>query len=177
MINDIYTRIKRHKHWIHIIFIWYLIHDEEVHSYSLFSSTPAAPSCRRRFLNSVAMIVPMTTNIGESFADSAINLQNYKYSDNWEGTSLEILSAQDAADWKDHFFPFGRWPDPILRRKASLIHFEQIGQKSLERIGFKLRETAREKGAVGLDSIKYISSTLRCTHKQSFVYKAESMLV
>jgi tRNA U34 2-thiouridine synthase MnmA/TrmU len=90
------------------------------------------------------------TSISQASAEPVSNLQNYKYSDTWVGTALEVISAQDAAKWTDDLFPFGRWPDPILRRTASSVDFRQMKRTDLENICLKLRKTARDKAAVGL---------------------------
>lgn len=147
--------IKRCNYWIRLI-IYYLVHNL-VQSYSLsklpLKSSTVSPTpsqaCRRRFLKNIA-VISAAANVRPSSAETIPYLQNFKYYDDWVGTSLKILSVQDAASWKDQVFPFGHWPDPILRRKASLIHFEQIDRNDLEKIAMKLRTTARDKGAVGL---------------------------
>lgn len=147
----------RYNYWIYKI-VCFLFHEKVVYSYALFasiqnhgviSSMPSQTS-RRGFLGTIAVISTMTSISQVSAAETGSNLKNYEYSSTWIGTSLEIISAQDAANWKDDCFPFGRWPDPILRRKASSVDFRQIKRTDLEKICLKLRNTARDKGAVGL---------------------------
>lgn len=68
----------------------------------------------------------------------------------WISTSLQLLSAKEAADWKEEIYLFGHWPDPILRRIANPINFDNVRKQDIETIAWKLRNTARAKGAVGL---------------------------
>jgi len=80
--------------------------------------------------------------------------------DTWRGTSLRLLSPEQAADGGNSFV-MARWPDPILRRPSSQlqVHVEQpslsgkgqVEENShLRRLAYKLRRTARVNGAVGL---------------------------
>lgn len=76
--------------------------------------------------------------------------QNYRYNKEWTGTALDVLSPSRAADLaaRDEF-PFGQWPDPILRRPASPVP-RSLSTEKLVAVAHALRRTAREKGAVGL---------------------------
>jgi peptide deformylase len=93
--------------------------------------------------------------------DSSISQQNFAYSEEWTGTSLDLLSFQQAASLGNdpsNIFMMGKWPDPILRRPASTVNFADLSSssavalslQSLEKIGESLRRTARFNGAVGL---------------------------
>jgi peptide deformylase len=90
------------------------------------------------------------------------NLRNY-YNPNlpsWQGTSLDVVSLQDAAKQISDQHPsnpsllMGRWPDPVLRRVASPIPlsvFKSADQLTqLQLVALALRNTARKEGAVGL---------------------------
>ncbi|KAL3930664.1 MAG: hypothetical protein SGBAC_011667 [Bacillariaceae sp.] len=83
-------------------------------------------------------------------------LLDSSHSITWQGTSLEILSLEKAAnlalkDDESSCFPMGRWPDPILRRPASPVNFSSAAeQTSIRAIAYALRRTARTSGAVGL---------------------------
>lgn len=86
------------------------------------------------------------------------NLQNYIYTDKWQGTSLGLLSYQQAAALSSEkklssSYAMGRWPDPILRRPASPVPLAMMKNKTencIIDIANALRRTARENGAVGL---------------------------
>lgn len=79
-------------------------------------------------------------------------LVNFKYNQKWIGTSLPLLSVSQAAHYPEPFYPMGRWPDPILRRPAASYPKDEIKREPqlLTDISNKLRQTARENGAVGL---------------------------
>lgn len=79
--------------------------------------------------------------------------QNYRYNEAWTGTSLQILSPVDAAVVASSAerFPFALWPDPILRRPASVVTVpSSLSRSELHMIAQVLRQTARYYGAVGL---------------------------
>ena len=86
------------------------------------------------------------------------NLRNYIYTDKWQGTSLGLLSYQQAAALSSEkklssSYAMGRWPDPILRRPASPVPLAMMKNKTencIIDIANALRRTARENGAVGL---------------------------
>ena len=91
------------------------------------------------------------------------NLKNYVYSNEWRGTSLPLLSPLEAASMARSSYEMGRWPDPILRRPASLVPLSLMKKGvagvdvnsghhdyCVKSIAEKLRRTARENEAVGL---------------------------
>ena len=92
-----------------------------------------------------------------------ISLRNYRNTllPNWQGTSLDVMSLQQAADLIlsqqspcNATFPMGRWPDPILRKAASTLPISVFqSTKELEQlqlVASALKNTARKEGAVGL---------------------------
>ena len=54
----------------------------------------------------------------------------------------------------------GRWPDPILRRKANKIEEDMIGSILVKKVAQKLRKTARINMAVGLAAQQWLVSVL-----------------
>ncbi len=86
----------------------------------------------------------------DDFNLSSSSLKNFVYGDNWIGTSLSLLSPQEAAAWQKPSYDMGRWPDPILRRPATAIDVSKFGMENMNSVANKLRKTARENGAVGL---------------------------
>jgi peptide deformylase len=89
------------------------------------------------------------------------SLQNYVYTNEWKGTGLDLLSYQEAAEIANssddasstsyYYYTMGKWPDPILRRPASAIHFNTNKETSaVQSIAHALRRTARINKAVGL---------------------------
>jgi hypothetical protein len=114
------------------------------------SQTLEIPIQRRRFLNSCIQGTVMSTlNSRTSIASDNNLLQNYEYREDWVGTSLPILTLDQAASC-GIFFDMGRWPDPILRRKANHIDEHLMGSESLKSVAKILRRTARVNQAVGL---------------------------
>ena len=108
--------------------------------------------------SSTALII---SSPGKSIAADSVlpppNLKNYVHSDQWIGTSLELMSYQQAASMTTatdmtSSYAMGRWPDPILRRPATALPISTIRSRSNEisQIANKLRRTARLNGAVGL---------------------------
>lgn len=79
-------------------------------------------------------------------------LRNFQYNANWTGTSLPLLTVGEAAYYPEPYYPMGRWPDPILRRPSTSFPKDAIKKDPLllTNISNKLRQTARENGAVGL---------------------------
>jgi len=82
---------------------------------------------------------------------------------NWKGTTLPLLSLDDAHELSkssgSSIFPFAQWPDPLLRRPASRVAIPQqpsendsriVLMEKIQSIAKTLRQTAHEKGAVGL---------------------------
>jgi len=68
----------------------------------------------------------------------------------WSGTSLPILSIDEAAVKSGTSWEMGRWPDPALRRVASKVPPKYLGTKRLSTLASKLKETCNQAGAVGL---------------------------
>jgi len=108
-------------------------------------------------INSVALITSSPTKAIAAESTTQPSLQNYFYTDDWQGTSLELLSYQQATALSNNnptfSYDMGRWPDPILRRPASPIPLETIKDKNVNYvldIANALRRTARKNGAVGL---------------------------
>lgn len=66
----------------------------------------------------------------------------------WTGTSLPILSIQQASSMDT--WNMARWPDPILRRAASPVSPDLFHSSALDRACRLLRQTAADHGAVGL---------------------------
>ncbi|KAL3793049.1 hypothetical protein HJC23_003057 [Cyclotella cryptica] len=91
-----------------------------------------------------------------------VRLRNYFNPNfpNWKGTSLDVISLEDAAQRismqsnPKPTLPMGRWPDPILRRPAASIPstvFQSSTQlQHLQSVAMALKNTARKEGAVGL---------------------------
>ncbi|CAJ1964550.1 unnamed protein product [Cylindrotheca closterium] len=115
-------------------------------------------SKRRKFLQEVFLIGSSSILISPPVATAVETekLKDYAYSKTWQGTSLEILQLEKAAnlaltDDQSSTFPMGRWPDPILRRPASPVNVSSSTQQTAVRaIANALRRTARTSGAVGL---------------------------
>ena len=68
----------------------------------------------------------------------------------WSGTSLPILSIDEAVVKSGTSWEMGRWPDPALRRVASKVPPKYFGTKMLSTLASKLKETCNQAGAVGL---------------------------
>lgn len=87
-----------------------------------------------------------------------------KPDDVFEGTSLPLLSLDEAYSYAlisknedgEATFPFAQWPDPILRRPASRQSIPCTTEErarlltKLQTIAEALRQTAKQKNAVGL---------------------------
>jgi peptide deformylase len=88
-------------------------------------------------------------NSEQSAASNAGNGQlNFRYSNDWTGTSLPLITLQDAA--KMDAWNMARWPDPVLRRPADAVdpsYFDTVTLQSACRL---LQTTARRERAVGL---------------------------
>jgi peptide deformylase len=109
---------------------------------------------RRDFLvSSIQGLVIAQSKEACSFVMDENPLLNFPYQENWVGTSLPILSMEQAAliDGRSDF-KMGRWPDPILRVSASKIDESLIdnNREVLQKVANKLRRTARVNQAVGL---------------------------
>ena len=66
----------------------------------------------------------MANAIEENIVDqNHLQLQNYVYSQEWQGTALSVLSYQQAASLSrqgtTNEFVMGRWPDPVYE---DLLH-------------------------------------------------------
>ncbi|KAL7488600.1 LOW QUALITY PROTEIN: hypothetical protein ACHAW6_014260 [Cyclotella cf. meneghiniana] len=131
----------------------------------------------RRRLLSVAMILSHIF-VGDTVTNSAcadnsqlpspidgihdVRLRNYFNPNfpNWKGTSLDVMSLEDAAhriskQSNPHpTLPMGRWPDPALRKSAASVPsttFQRSTQlQQLQSVAIALKNTARSEGAVGL---------------------------
>ena len=119
----------------------------------------------RRAILSLSVQGTVLTNTNFALATSLNpkeerNLQNYVYSENWIGSSLPILSLEQAASQKENHYEMGRWPDPILRRKANKIEEDMIGSILVKKVAQKLRTTARINMAVGLAAQQWLVSVL-----------------
>ena len=74
----------------------------------------------------------------------------------WISTALPIRTISEACEEaeRDGFLNFGRWPDPALRREASLVprsvFDDSTKLEELATVARALRSTARKEGAVGL---------------------------
>ena len=68
----------------------------------------------------------------------------------WTGTNLPLLSISDAYKTPGNSWSMGRWPDPILRRRAKPVPFEYFGTDILSSLCTKLMNTCRDADAVGL---------------------------
>lgn len=117
----------------------------------------------RRAILSLSVQGTVLTNTNFALATSLNpkeerNLQNYVYSENWIGSSLPILSLEQAASQKENHYEMGRWPDPILRRKANKIEDDMIGSILVKKVAQKLRKTARINMAVGLAAQQWLVS-------------------
>lgn len=74
--------------------------------------------------------------------------EGFKYNERWTGTNLRLLTIEEAAKLEE--WPFGRWPDPILRRPASLVSDSYFGTPTLQRVCEILKKTSHSNKAVGL---------------------------
>ena len=85
----------------------------------------------------------------------------FKYSAEWSGTSLHLLDISTAIKqaesipWSldgkmQHRWVMGRWPDPILRRRADPVDTAYFNNNLLRQACEILRNTAIAEGAVGL---------------------------
>lgn len=99
----------------------------------------------------------MANAIEENIVDqNHLQLQNYVYSQEWQGTALTVLSYQQAASLSrqgtTNEFVMGRWPDPVLRRPASPVSLDvlKMNPEKTKDIANMLRRTARRNNAVGL---------------------------
>lgn len=74
----------------------------------------------------------------------------------WTGTHLSHLSLSSALaqleDGNLNIFPMARWPDPILRIKASPIPPAHFQTSALRNLASALRRTSRQEKAVGLSA-------------------------
>lgn len=79
--------------------------------------------------------------------------------DDFEATSLPLLSLEDAyaltTRAPQDIFPFAHWPDPILRRPASVLPMPLPDREAdflvkIRAVARTLQRTAHQKGAVGL---------------------------
>lgn len=109
----------------------------------------------------------------QSAVDSSAPVVNDGDSITWQGTSLSLLSLQDAYEISINqptngglvVFPFAHWPDPILRRPASVVKVNSNNQQQQQRdspsastelltklqtVARTLQRTARKEEAVGL---------------------------
>lgn len=81
-------------------------------------------------------------------------LLNYRYNNEWKGTSLTRLTQSAAANYPSDVYTMGQWPDPMLRYPASQVVMGDTASHwnsdELKRIAQKLTQTARTNGAVGL---------------------------
>ena len=104
---------------------------------------------RRQILQSslILSLVGSNTLVPSCGALAAGN-QGFKYSSEWTGTALTLLSLIEAAKL-DHW-EMARWPDPILRRPADSVDQELFATDTLKTACMRLEETARREGAVGL---------------------------
>lgn len=103
----------------------------------------------------LSQINPIPASASAAASESSINpasLQNYMYTNEWRGTSLQLLSPLEAAQTIQSSYEMARWPDPILRRPASAVVMSDMNMNVnyLTSIAQKLKRTARENGAVGL---------------------------
>ena len=129
-----------------------------IDAYALQSTQAPTPVLMRRdflFISSSLTLCknkPASALSSSSLIDvNSLTLQNYVYNHNWVGTSLSLLSLEQAASSTfQSDFPMGRWPDPILRKSASKIDQEMMRGALLTSVANKLRRTARVSRAVGL---------------------------
>lgn len=127
--------------------------------------TATVTATRRNVLRSIQLaVVPSiflsntviaadASSVQDSEQLAILPRQNYHYSEEWAGTSLQLLSPTDAAvvAASGNRFPFAHWPDPILRRPASVVTVpSSLSRSELRMIAQVLRKTARHYGAVGL---------------------------
>ena len=74
----------------------------------------------------------------------------FRYSDKWTGTTLNLMSLEEASSSKSTW-EMGRWPDPMLRRPATDVDLKQyINTPELTRVCETLQKVAKQEGAVGL---------------------------
>lgn len=102
---------------------------------------------RAYLLQSFALCVGFGASFRNSWALDT-SLLNYQYSQDWTGTSLTLLSVEEAA--KQNQWQMGRWPDPILRRPADPVDQSLFATDTLKIACERLKETAQREGAVGL---------------------------
>lgn len=72
----------------------------------------------------------------------------FRYSADWIGTNLPILSLEDSVD--QLCWTMARWPDPSLRTAAAAVSEDHFGSSTLKSACDRLRDTAVTNGAVGL---------------------------
>ena len=157
---------------------WYNQDDEEVKDESLpfdgmssmaFQSVNDAQGgmdrravAKNAFASLVSLLVTgVTIDQMKTNTDTSLLLVD---DDNWQGTTLEILSLDEAFELSiqnggnTEVFPFAHWPDPILRRQASRLAIPSAGGQQdtsqlltkLQSVARTLQRTARKQGAVGL---------------------------
>jgi peptide deformylase len=84
-------------------------------------------------------------------SSNPVETSSLDYSTEWAGTSLTVMSLDDAvASASDDGWSMARWPDPVLRRRASEVSSRYFGTALLERACQLLRTTAIREKAVGL---------------------------
>ena len=121
-----------------------------------------------------AAMASTVTNLSPSLSTAAsiTTLQNdhdsvrhpFVYSDAWTGTSMNIMSLEDATKSGRYtrdidsglcYWNMGKWPDPALRIPARPIDLalwssSEVELEKLQLAAAILRDTARREGAVGL---------------------------
>lgn len=91
-------------------------------------------------LSSAAMELATTEQIQHPF----------RYSTEWTGTHLQLLSLEQAVQQQNLQMPMAKWPDPILRRPAQPVDSRWFGSDTLLEACQLLQQTAQQEGAVGL---------------------------
>ena len=93
------------------------------------------------------------TPLIQSTNDYAHIQHPFRYSNDWMGTKLPLLTLDEAVtqfNHKDNAWPMARWPDPILRRPALPVPSSYFGTPTLQRAADLLVQTASQNEAVGL---------------------------
>jgi peptide deformylase len=135
--------------WRHIPAFSHLIHDR-----SQFFST---------VVDNVITILPIMESGPIRSKKSEFSIDHpFRYSNNWTGTSLPLWELSTAVKHatqmsitidgtqQQYRWEMGRWPDPILRRRANPVSLSLLGTDMLKQACEMLRNTAITEGAVGL---------------------------
>ena len=110
--------------------------------------TSLSATTRRKHLENISNTLFSSTLVPIASAkENEISIENFPYNSQWTGTSLNLLSPKQAAEYPNELYEMGRWPDPILRRPATRSN---LNSRNVQNIAMKLRKTARVNKAVGL---------------------------